>query len=268
MKYKRNINKILNNTIWITGCARSGTTILGKILSTLKSVEYAFEPEYLYTLLPKIHSFDKRNWLNLYNTYLIEELFFNLCNGRKINLKKIDESYIGHSLSSKDLKAKLKINISRIDFENFLKKNEKNLVIKIPNISRNLVALEKYYPKNKFIITVRNGKLISNSIIKKKWFQNNNNLPLIYKNPDLFGKNINKKWLKLNEKEKTEEYIKQVNKSCKKLKNKHVFVYENLIKDPDKEINKICKFLNLKKTIKTKEVIKTVKRIGHSNWLK
>ena len=43
MKYKININKILNNTIWITGCARSGTTILGKILSTLKSVEYTFK---------------------------------------------------------------------------------------------------------------------------------------------------------------------------------------------------------------------------------
>ena len=261
MIYKKNLNKILENTIWITGCARSGTTILGKILSTLKSVEYAFEPEYLYTLLPKIHSFDKRNWLNLYNTYLIEELFFNLCNGRKINLRKIDESYIGHSLSSKDLKAKLKINISRIDFENFLKKNEKNLAIKIPDIARNLIKLEKYYPKNKFIITTRNTKSISNSIIKKKWFKNNKNLPLIYKNPDLLGKNIYKKWLKLDEKEKAEEYVKQINRKCKKIKNKYVFVYENFVKNPNKEINNICKFLNLKKTIKTKEIIKTVRKI-------
>ena len=261
MKYKRNINKILENTIWITGCARSGTTILGKILSTLKSVEYAYEPEYLYTLLSKIHSFDKRNWLNLYNAYLIEELFFNLCNGRKTNLRKIDNSYIGHSLSSKDLKAKLKMNLSRMDFENFLKKNEKNLVIKIPDIARNLIKLEKYYPKNKFIVTTRNNKSISNSIIKKKWFKNNKNLPLIYKNPDLLGKNIYKKWLKLDEKEKAEEYIKQINRKCKKIKNKYIFDYENFIKNPNKEINNICKFLNLKKTIKTKEIIKTIRKI-------
>ena len=260
MIYKKNLNKILENTIWITGCARSGTTILGKILSTLKSVEYAFEPEYLYTLLPKIHSFNKRNWLNLYNTYLIEELFFNLCVGRKVNFRKIDDSYIGHSLSSKDLKAKLRINLSRIDFEHYLEKNKKKLVIKIPDVSRNLVALEKYYPKNKFIITMRNSKSISNSLIKKKWFRNNNNLPSIYKNRDMFGKNIHKKWLKLNEKEKTEEYIKQINKYDKKLKNKHVLFYENLVNDPNKEINKICKFLNLKKTIMTKEAIKTIRR--------
>lgn len=260
MNYKKNLNKILENTIWITGCARSGTTILGKILSTLKSVEYAFEPEYLYTLLPEIHSFNKRNWLNLYNAYLIEELFFNLCVGRKVNFRKIDDSYIGHSLSSKDLKAMLKINISRIDFENFLQKNKRNLVIKIPDVSRNLITLEKYYPKNKFIITTRNSKSISNSIIKKKWFENNKNLNIIYKNPALFGKSIHKKWLRLNEKEKTEEYVKQTNRNCKKIKNKYVLVYENLVKNPNKEINNICKFLNLKRTIKTNEAVKSIRR--------
>ena len=43
MKYNHHINNVLENVIWITGCARSGTTILGKILSTLKNVEYAYE---------------------------------------------------------------------------------------------------------------------------------------------------------------------------------------------------------------------------------
>ena len=261
MLYKKNINKILNNTIWITGCARSGTTIIGKILSTLKSVEYAYEPDFLFELLTKIHKLNKKNWLDLYNIYLIEELFFNLCVGRRANFRKIDDSYIGHSLSDKDLKIKLKINLSRIDFENYLKKRKKKLLIKIPDVSRSLITLEKYYPKNKFIITIRNSKSISSSIIKKKWFKNNNDLPPVYKNPDLLGKSIYNKWIKLNEKKKTELYIKEMNKNCKKIKNKYFFVYENLIKNPNKEINKICKFLNLKKTTKTKEIIKTIKKI-------
>ena len=61
MRYKKNINKILNNLIWVTGCARSGTTILGKILSTLKNVEYGYEPEFLFGLLPKIHKLHKKS---------------------------------------------------------------------------------------------------------------------------------------------------------------------------------------------------------------
>ena len=51
-----------------------------------------------------------------------------------------------------------------------------------------------------------------------------------------------------------------MDKNCKKIKNKYFFVYENLIKDPNKEINKLCKFLNLKKTSKTNEIIKTVRK--------
>ena len=262
MRYKKNINKILNNLIWVTGCARSGTTILGKILSTLKNVEYGYEPEFLFGLLPKIHKLHKQDWLDIYNTYIVEELFFNLCTGRKVNYKKNEDSYIGHSINSEDIKKKLNIEIRRIDFEEYLKKNKKQLIIKIPDVSKNLTILEKYYPKNKFIITKRNSESICASILKKNWFKRNESLPWIYNNPELFGENIYKKWIKLNEKKKAEIYIKEMNKNCKKIKNKYIFVYENLMKDPNKEINKICKFLNLKKTIKTKEIIKTVRKIS------
>ncbi len=68
-------NKILRNTIWITGCARSGTTILGKILSSLKGVEYAYEPEALLGLLPLVHNIEKKYWNHIFESYLIEDLF-------------------------------------------------------------------------------------------------------------------------------------------------------------------------------------------------
>ena len=262
MKHTYNISKVLNNVVWITGCARSGTTILGKILSTLKNVEYAFEPEFLFGLLLTINKIKKQKWLKIYNTYIIEELFFNLCTGRRVNFKKNEDSYIGHSLNNKDIKKKLKINLRRIDFEKYLNKNKKTLIIKIPDVSKNLTILQKYYPKNKFIITKRDTKPIVNSILKKKWFKQNNNLPWIYNDPELFGPKIFKKWKKLNEIEKAKLYVNEINKNCKKIKNKHIFSYENLLKDPNKEINKICRFLNLKKTNKTKEIIKTVKKIN------
>ena len=45
MKHSIYTNKILQKTTWVTGCARSGTTIMGKILSSLKGVGYAYDPE-------------------------------------------------------------------------------------------------------------------------------------------------------------------------------------------------------------------------------
>ena len=77
MKYNHHIKKVLENVIWITGCARSGTTILGKILSTLKNVEYAYEPEFLFSLLPSINKINRKEWLKIYNAYIVEELLFN-----------------------------------------------------------------------------------------------------------------------------------------------------------------------------------------------
>ena len=260
MFVEKNLKKVLQNTIWIVGSVRTGTSILGKILSTLKTVEYAFEPEFLFKLLPKINTINKNTWLNLYNSYIIEELFFNLCVGRRINFKKNDDSFIGNSLSARSIRSKLKIKLSRLDFENYLKKFDKNLIIKIHSVTRSLSALEKYYPKNKFIVTQRDERKISASIIKKKWFKNNQNLPISVQNPDLFGKKKYKRWLKLNEKEKIKHYLKQVNLGSKKIKNKYIFVYENFINNPNKEINKLCNFLNLKKTSKTKELINTIKK--------
>ena len=260
MSSKRNINNIVDNTVWITGSARSGTSILGKILSTLKGAEYAFEPEYLFYILPQIHKLNKKNWISGYRTYLIEELFFNMCLGRRANFKKNEDSFIGNSLSPKNIKKKLKINISRSDFETYLDKNKKKLLIKIPDVSRHLVLLAKYYPKNKFIIISRNNNSIANSLLKKGWFKDKNNLPWIYNSPDILGKNIYKKWLRLDEKERIKLYIKQMDNNFIKIKNKYVVKYENLTKNPNREINKICNFLKLRKTNKTIDIIKTVRK--------
>ena len=52
MKYRKNLKKILDNVIWITGCGDA--TILGKILSTCKNVEYAFEPEFYLVCYQKL----------------------------------------------------------------------------------------------------------------------------------------------------------------------------------------------------------------------
>ena len=66
------------------------------------------------------------------------------------------------------------------------------------------------------------------------------------------------KWKKFNESEKIKTYINFIEKNLKKLKNKKIVRYEDLIKNPNKEIRKICKFLNLKKTKKTNQLIQKI----------
>ena len=221
MKSSIYTNKILQKTTWITGSARSGTTILGKILSTLKGVEYAFEPEIFYSLIPLIHNVEKKYWTNIYETYLIEDLFCNLFLGRKINLKKNDDSSIYNSLNKKQINQKLHISLRRKEFDSFLKKNKKMLIIKIPDLARSLVKLQNYYPQNKFIVIQRNKSDIISSIIKKGWFKKGNiHTPEIYNNKYWLEPKLYRSWINANENIKANIYVDMIEKNLKKLKKK------------------------------------------------
>ena len=256
MKHSINTNKILQKTTWVTGCARSGTTILGKILSTLKGVEYAFEPETLFSLIPLIHNVEKKYWTNIYETYLIEDLFFNSCLGRKINLKKNDDSSIYNSLNKRQIKQKLYLSLRRKEFDSFLKKNKKMLIIKIPDLARSLVKLQNYYPQNKFIVTKRSKSAIISSIIKKGWFKKKNiHSTEIYNNKYWLEPKLYKSWVNANENIKANIYVDMIEKNLRKIKKKYVVDFKTLIKNPKKIIKEVCNYLNLKATHKTEEII-------------
>ena len=252
-------NKVLKNTIWITGCARSGTTMVGKILSSLKGVEYAFEPETLYRLLPLIDNIEKKYWNPIYEHYLIEDIFYNLCIGRKINLRKKDDSSIYNSINKKKINQKLNLSISRSQFETYLKKNQKILMIKIPDVARSFVKLQTYYPRNKFIVLRRDPSAVIASLMKKEWFKKNDiSVPAIYRSKYWLQPGLYKIWNHLSEMERAKIHVYTMEKYHKKIKNKYIVDYEQLLRNPDKVIQGVCNFLNLKKTKKTQEMISQI----------
>jgi len=259
MKSMLYTNRILKKTTWITGCARSGTTILGKILSTLKGVEYGFEPEALVSLLPLIHKIEKKYWSDIYANYLIEDLFYNLCIGRRINFKKNEDSYIYNSLSKREVSQKLYLNLRRKEFDYYLKKNKKTLIIKLPSQARSFVKLQSYYPQNKFIVTKRNTSALISSMIKKGWFKKSGYLySPKYSSKYWLEPRLYKTWINSNEKEKIKIYVYTIEKYIKKIKKKYVVDYEILLKNPNKIIKEVCNYLNLKKTHKTDEMIEQI----------
>jgi len=55
--------------------------------------------------------------------------------------------------------------------------------------------------------------------------------------------------------ERAKIYVYTMEKYLKKIKNKYIVDYEQLVRNPDKVIKGVCNFLNLKKTKKTQEMI-------------
>ena len=87
-------NQIESKIIWLTGCARSGTTIIGNILGSMNGVEYFFEPDSLKSIFFIKNKMDIKSWSLLFETYLYRDLINNSLNNRKVNLNKKEDSYI------------------------------------------------------------------------------------------------------------------------------------------------------------------------------
>ena len=257
---------LIKNLIWITGPARSGTTILGKVISSTKNTEYFLEPELLFSLLPMIKKINFAEWNLIYRTYISEELLLNSVIGRKLNFRISDDSYINNSFTKKEIDYKLNNKLSSSTLKKFLTKNKTKIIIKIPDLVEDLLTIKKKFKKNKFISTDRNSFDILNSLITKNWFDQknikNNNFPLKvlkgFMYPFWLPDDYLQKWKSYNSEERSALYIILMKKKIKKLNPHFIVHYDDLLKDPEKTVLSLCDKLNLNLTKKTKTIIDTI----------
>ena len=94
------IEGVVSNGIFITGCTRSGTTMMGQLISSLSNVEYVEEPPMIRILMPLIHALPKKTFKYLFEGYMFEEHVMYTIPGRKINLNPYDQSSIFNSRCS------------------------------------------------------------------------------------------------------------------------------------------------------------------------
>ena len=258
--------RITKNIVWITGPARSGTSLFGKLISSMKDVEYFFEPELLYSLVPLIKKISFKEWNCIFETYISEDLFYNHFIGRKLNFRKSDDSYVLNSVNNIELKNKLTNTLAQRDIKKILKKKKIKVIIKIPSLVEDLSHLKKKIKTNKFICTDRNSFSILNSLIKKKWFNQknliNNDFPLQkinnYLYPMWLPKKYFKLWKTLNFEERSAIYIVIQKKSIKKLKPNYLIKYEDLLLNPKTQLENVCQKFNFNFTKKTSTLIKLI----------
>ena len=73
----KNAISLLSNAIVLSGSARSGTTITGKILHSFHNVEYLYEPPIIFTLLALRNKIGEDEFKAIYGSYLYDEFFVN-----------------------------------------------------------------------------------------------------------------------------------------------------------------------------------------------
>lgn len=256
-----------NSAIIISGSAKSGTTIVGKIIHSFKNVEYEYEPPFLFTLISTIHNFSKDDWKLLYETYLYEDFFLNSICGRRINCNKIDESSIYRTKSLLEIKSKLSSSIPKNKLEYIA--SQYSLAYKIPDVTNFLKKLTEYYSGSRVVIVNRDAIGTINSLLQGRWFHDENiksNViwPFrICKNlhvPCWVKKNDDEKWLKMSEIDRCAYYYIMVNEGAEGIQSKIDISYNELLKCPAHVVKKLSERLALSYGEKTEEIITQVKR--------
>jgi hypothetical protein len=255
-------NKV-SNAILISGSARSGTTLIGKVIHSLKNVEYSFEPATLFSLIPLINSINKNEWKLLYETYLYEDFFINALGGRSVNCNTIDDSSIYKVKSRDDIEARLNRSIGKVEAE----KNGRNGVIayKMPDIVPFIPKMIEYYPNMRVVIMERGPIETINSLFAKKWFServgNRNTIwPFSVQNKIktpfwVCDKDIDL-WCSMNEIDRCAYYYIQVNS---RMQNSINLQYESFIKNPYESVSNLAADLGLEFGDKTCDIINSVK---------
>ena len=198
--------------IFILGVGRSGTSLLQSILNSHSRICFLPETKFLRSyVLKKNFKITKSNYKKITNQFKSD---------KRLKRLKID------------LDEALQINNTMYDIYHYIletkliNQNKSNIGDKDPKLIEKINRLHHFFPNSKIIHIIRDPRDVVLSRTKAKWSQ---------KYPFYFHAII---------------YYMQLSLGIKSGRNKYKenyieVLYENLIKNPDYELSRIIKFLNL-----------------------
>ena len=164
----------LEEMVVVTGLPRSGTSIVGQLVGSFDSVEYAYEP-------PMLPYFDARlrygelcaeDVTELTRSYLFHDFYANLLHGRRYNFRPGDFSYVLDMKSIPEVLEKW----SRVDRiqDALCEADAHTFCLKFPAFYTLLEALYEPVPTVRVIDINRNLERIVASLMGKRWFVDEN----------------------------------------------------------------------------------------------
>lgn len=268
----------------ITGVSRSGKTLLGQLLGSMRNVEHVDEP-WLPMMLPVMQGkglIDREVAKTLLQSFT-EELFNDTILLRRANFRPLDRSSIWTCKGAQEIFPRLVNLHSRDDVRRYVRENDSVLLYNLAETIPFLSFLVEAFPHCKIIHVVRNGLDVALAAADKQWFSDaqlknplNNQVFKLYQSIDRSSKYHLPWWL---QEEDTELFLsmgdfarglcywrsllEQSQEQIAELKAAHPHIYhevkyEELVRSPVQILNNIATFLDVAPSEQTASVSSTI----------
>ena len=250
--------KCINDIVIIDGIARSGKFYLGKLVAGINGLEYFINDSEMERILIS----NRLGLLTDYNAsallvIVMNEAIYNMAIGRNINMKHGDGSSVLNSFE-KELYINRQNNTTA--GESCVKgitSQKRSSVFILHQSLHSIDVVKKATPSSKIINIRRHPIDLAYSWIKRGWGYRFENDPLSFEHVcdykghpvPWFAINWADEYIASNEYDRVVKSIvhltEEENRVIEGKRYDICFVYyDNLIKQPDKEMSKICTFLN------------------------
>lgn len=158
--------------VLITGVGRSGTSILGKIVGSLESVEYIYEPALIKYLAPLTRAAPAGEGIpaQVLRGILFEDFLLQRIHGRNANFNPSDHSYIGNYYPESEVRRRWETLDRRSDGLEFIERTDPLFVVKTLETQPLLPTLQEAFEDLVVIHAVRNGNDVIKSSLKRGWY--------------------------------------------------------------------------------------------------
>ncbi len=256
--------QIASRTIFLTGSSRSGTSIMGSLLQSLKGTEFAYEPPMLGILLALIDDLPSKQWLFLFKGYLFEELLMPMIAGRRLNYNRCDtRSSAWNALTAEEIEDKISTHWYRKKLLTHV--SDKSLIISMPDVTPWISKLQQHF-QPQVIVMIRRPESVLASIMHLGLYDNDR---ITDEEPLYFPLKNNKKqniypwvprekendFLKMSPLERTIFHYSYLYKHALSIDNGFFVNYDQMISNPVHYFQQLLEQINLNYGPKTKEIL-------------
>lgn len=255
--------RVLSRAVFVTGPARSGTSLLGNLLHSCEGCELAFEPPTLLQILAAMTDEPQDEILRAIEAYLTEDLLLGSLSGRSLNLRRRDESSAWKGKGAAEIEKRLQAGSRKSDLLELA--GMSRLIVKVPDVVPKVRTLCRTFKGATAVVVVRDPIDTIVSWLSRGWLgqpdlEHGQRVWPVYRThfgsiPHFIVPEDQPAFGSASECDRVAIHLERTFRTLLDAQDSRVVIYDELVMSPRQVVERLCRELGLVRTERTDTLI-------------